>query len=601
MSGFEAAASAAGLISLSFTLFKGCIQAFGFVETAAQLGTDADIIRCKLELEQYRLYQWAERVGLEDHPNRRLNWSLVANILQQLEALLTSSKEWKERYHLDIVELDKNALVQGPVAPLSRKSRFGILLARLRPNFSLTSSRIIQESNGAINKLEWAAVGKDKLQRLVADINYFNNCLNDLLESTDRTFITSSLEALLRDVVSRSNATTDLDVVNELLRSTSIASPEAVASAAGLKKIRLILGLEKDAQKPTGQIPASASDSKALLRALKPIHLVRESPSIPPFRREFARYRSKLVLVEWKHMEKRLEAQLKHRIDHLAILLGNVDETSFHSLRCLGILPKNKAYEPEDDAYICYGLVFELRKFEIDIPLSTQPAIATLCDLYARPRKPSLNERKCISLSLAETVLQLHTAGWLHKGLRSDNILYLDLGNSKWEDGTAQGPFLAGYDYARPSNADTEKTPESPELELYRHPLAQGPARPNFNKSFDLFALGCVLLELALWRSLKDVLTEIGLQLYDHRNKDRSYWSQSGYGRSLEWMQINEAKAQLLQNDQKGGQLADVAFHAGETFKEVILLCLYASHDDPDDEDLEIQKLIVEKLKDCRF
>ena len=106
MSGFEAAASAAGVISLSFTLFKGCIQAFGFVETAAQLGTDADIIRCKIELEQYRLYQWAEQVGLEDRPKRHLNWSLVANILQQLEALLTSSKEWKERYHLDVVELD---------------------------------------------------------------------------------------------------------------------------------------------------------------------------------------------------------------------------------------------------------------------------------------------------------------------------------------------------------------------------------------------------------------------------------------------------------------------------------------------------------------
>ncbi|KAK0517514.1 hypothetical protein JMJ35_000669 [Cladonia borealis] len=235
MSGLEAAASAAGVISLSFTLFKGCIQAFGFVETAAQLETDADIIRCRIELEQYRLYQWAE---------------------QQLEALLTSSKEWKERYHLDVVELDNNALVQDPVAALSRKSSFGILLARLRPNFSLTSSRIIQESNGAIKKLEWAAVGKDKLDRLVADIRYCNNFLNNLLDSADRTFITSSLEALLGDVVSRSNASTDLVVVNELLRSTSIGSPEAVASAASLKKIRLVLGLGNVSHNSSSQKPA---------------------------------------------------------------------------------------------------------------------------------------------------------------------------------------------------------------------------------------------------------------------------------------------------------------------------------------------------------
>ena len=600
MSGFEAVASAAGVISLSFTLFKGCIQAFGFVETAAQLGTDADIVRCKIELEQYRLYQWAEQVGLEDRPNRHLNWSLVANILQQLEALLTSSKEWKERYHLDVVELDKNALVQDPAAFLSQKSRFGILLARLRPNFSLTSSRIIQESNGAIKKLEWAAVGKDKLDRLVADISYCNNCLNDLLDSADRTFITSSLEALLRDVVSRSNASTDLDVVKELLRSTFIGSPEAVASAASLKKIRLMLGLGNVSHNPSSQKPAPATDAKARLRQLKPERLVRESSSIPPFRREFAHYRSDLVLVEWKHMEKKLEPQLKHRIDHLAILLGNVDERSFHSLRCLGILPKNEAYQSQDDAYFCYGLVFELRRLQVDIPLSTKPSIATLCDLYARPRKPSLNERGRIGLCLAETVLQLHTAGWLHKGLRSDNVLYLDLGDLRWENSTAYGPFLAGYEYARPSNADTEKTPEAPELELYRHPLAQGPARSNFNKSFDLFALGCVLLELALWRSLKDILRETGFRIHNHRIKN-GFLSQSGYERSLEWMQINDAKAQILQNDQNGDRLAEVAFHAGETFKEVILLCLYASNDDPDDEDLEVQKLIVEKLKGCRF
>ena len=600
MSGFEAAASAAGVISLSFTLFKGCIQAFGFVETAAQLGTDADIIRCKIELEQYRLYQWAEQVGLEDRPKKHLNWSLVANILQQLEALLTSSKEWKERYHLDVVELDNNALVQEPVTALSQKSRFGILLARLRPNFSLTSSRIIQESNGAINKLEWAAVGKDKLDRLVADISYCNNCLNDLLDSADRTFITSSIEALLRDVVSRSNASSDLDVVNELLRSTFIGSPEAVASAASLKQIRLILGHGNVSRNPISQKSSHGTDAKVYLRQLKPNSLVRESPSIPPFRREFARYKSHLVLIEWKHMEKKFEPQLKPRIDQLAILLSNADERSFHSLRCQGILPKNEAYRSQDDAYACYGLVFELRRLHVDIT-STQPSIATLCDLYARSRKPSLNERGRIGLSLAETVLQLHTAGWLHKGLRSNNVLYLDLGDLRWEDGTAYGPFLAGYEYARPSNADTEKTPEAPELELYRHPLAQGPARSHFKKSFDLFALGCVLLELALWRSLKDILREAGLRIHNHRIKKNESSSQSGHGRSLEWMQINEAKAQILQNDQAGDQLAEVAFHAGDTFKEVILLCLYASNDDPDDEDLEFQKLIVEKLKHCRF
>ena len=71
--GLEFAASAAGLVSLSVSLFRGCIQAFEFLETALHLGSDADMIRVKLEWERYRLYQWAERIGLENEPNDRLN------------------------------------------------------------------------------------------------------------------------------------------------------------------------------------------------------------------------------------------------------------------------------------------------------------------------------------------------------------------------------------------------------------------------------------------------------------------------------------------------------------------------------------------------
>lgn len=57
----------------------------------------------------------------------------------------------------------------------------------------------------------------------------------------------------------------------------------------------------------------------------------------------------------------------------------------------------------------------------------------------------------------------------------------------------------------------------------------------------------------------------------------------------------------MLYNDQKRGELASVAFHAGETFQEIILLCLYASNEDPDDEGLESQKLVVDKLRDCKY
>ncbi|MCJ1459011.1 hypothetical protein MMC28_009388 [Mycoblastus sanguinarius] len=590
MSGFEAVSSAAGLISLSLTLFKGCVQAFQFLETAAHLGSDADMVRCKLEWEQYRLYQWAEQVGLEERPKQGLNWSLIANILKQLEALLTSSQKLKEKYHLDVVELEKNALVrESPAAARGGKSGFGLLLLRLKPAFPLASSRIIQENNTPIKKLQWAAVGKDNLRRLVDDIGYFNSCLHNLLESTDRDFVASALGALLRDIISRSNVSSELDVVKEILQSTLVTSHEAVASAASLKNIRLILGLGKTTHVPSRQ------QSKLTLKHLKPAYFERDNPFIPPLGRELARYKADSVLVEWRLIEKKLEPELKSRVHQLAILLGKAGDPSFHTLDCIGILPKNKAYEPHDDAYVCYGLVFGLRTLEA--PNLAAPRILTLLDLYKKSRKPSLNKRLAIALAVAETVLQLHTTGWLHKGLRSDNILFIEAGVSRWNSDSAGGPYLAGYDFARPSNAETEMIPGRPDHDIYRHPLAQGAVRSNFNRSFDLYALGCVLLEIALWSSLQDILSQASTPT-DSAHMDEK---RSADQNAPDWFQINTVKANILQNDQKDGDLANVSFYAGDTFKEVILLCLHAANEDPDDEDLEIQKLIVDKLKECRF
>ena len=295
-----------------------------------------------------------------------------------------------------------------------------------------------------------------------------------------------------------------------------------------------------------------------------------------------------------------MELQLRSRVDQLAILLGNTSDASFHALQCIGILPKDHAYEPEDEAQVCYGLVFDLQVAQDGAPSHSPRSVFTLSELYAETRKPSLNERLTIALALAETVLQLHTTGWLHKGLRPDNVLFLQYESQTWDAGTAKGPYLAGYDYARPSNTDTETTPSQPELELYRRPSAQGPARSNFNKQYDLFALGCILIEIALWRSLKDIFVENGQKNDANINEKRSIYQDSS-NRASEWTQIITTKEYTLCSGTGNVDVLDIAFHAGETFKEVILLCLYATSDDPDDESLETQKEIVDKLRNCKF
>ncbi len=599
--GLEYAAGAGGLISLSLTLFRGCIQGFEIIQLAAHAGREADNFRCKLEFEQYRLMQWAERIGLEEQPSERLNWTLVGDILRQMEALLLDTQTLKKKYHLDLVAVDtlapETSAAAATTAAAPPKTGFGKLLSKLRPDFPLASSRIIHESNGSVEKFKWAVFDRSRAANLIADIVHFNNCLHGLLDNVNQDFVKSALGSVLRDIISRSNATSELEIIKQLLTSSHVAAPATIGSAASLKQIRLVLGLgpthnsiEQSAQRtPPGGI-------KPKLIQLKPHILQRESPQFPPTGRELAHYKAKPVVIEWKFIDRAHEKELKTRVDQLAILLAHTFDPSFHSLRCIGFLPKDVSYQPDDENSICYGLVFELT-LSSNIPGRLAPIIRPLSTLFADGRKPSLNERRDIALALAETILQLHTAGWLHKGIRSDNILYIDTGDSNWEYANANGPFLAGYEYARPTTAYTEAMPTDPGQEMYRHPKGQGLTRANFRRSFDLFALGCVLLEIGLWSNLSEILRRVP---FEQEPKAKMSTVRSD---KVDWVRLETTKTQLLQNDdfEKRSDLAGIAFHAGTTFQHIILQCLYADDEDPFDEDISVQKEIVDLLRQSTF
>ena len=168
-------------------------------------------------------------------------------------------------------------------------------------------------------------------------------------------------------------------------------------------------------------------------------------------------------------------------------------------------------------------------------------------------------------------------------------MLFLNIGDFKWKLSRAAGTYLAGYDYARPDHPDerTEEAVAKPELELYRHPEIQGVTSPKFRKAFDLFALGCVLLEVGLWSNLRFIL--------------KTTCSLTPSSDHVTWNSLIQSRAQLLQDIAGNRDSANIAFYAGETFKEVIALCLCASTEDPEDEDLETQKTVVDRLKECKF
>lgn len=613
--GLDFAAGVGGVVSISFTLFRGCIYAFDLVSSAQNIGSEGDKIHCMLEWEQYRFFQWAERVGLQGsiEADQRLNWPLIADILRQLERLLTDTKQLKERYNLSVINSD-SAKGEGTACPIpQRQGLLNRLLSRTRPDVQSTRAQILKDHNGPIKKLRWAALDKDKILRLIADIGHFNDGLHGLLAAAEQMYVQTALSALLRDLISRSTASSELDVIKALLDPTYISSPEAIASAATLKQIRLHLGVDKRPDEKHTITPAEAPKNK--LKKLKYSRLVRYTDTASGFERELASYGSQQVVVEWKPAPKGLEVRVRRSIESLAFLLSNIPDPSFHSLDCIGFL--------QHESLNYYAFVFgvpslDLRPEQQQQQEATASALTinSLLTLFHHKQVPSLSHRVSLALALAETVLQLHTSGWLHKGIRSENVLFLDIGPHNWSRSTALGPYVAGYEYARAGTAVelSEMPPSSPEIDLYRHPRAQGDARPSFQKAFDLYALGCVLLEIALWTSLQDILLQAaneeeiqgqgelsveGIQL--NQNQSREYTQEQGgpnkaskrpshkpgEAEHLMWTGIITSKDRLISTEHTTQVFDRVAFCAGDAYCEVIKRCLMAGQNPDENNDTE--------------
>ena len=153
------------------------------------------------------------------------------------------------------------------------------------------------------------------------------------------------------------------------------------------------------------------------------------------------------------------------------------------------------------------------------MPAVTEPI--SLHDLLTTSEldMPSLTKRITLMRLLAETVERLHAVDWLHKGLRSSNILlfpHARTGEINYAD-----PLISGFDYLRPAtDEDMSEIPsDNPAADIYRHPFVRsrnncedGAGRESYKKSFDLYSLGIVLLEIEYWKTVDSIL---GIHLDD--------------------------------------------------------------------------------------
>ncbi|KAF1817611.1 hypothetical protein P152DRAFT_510803 [Eremomyces bilateralis CBS 781.70] len=432
MAGVEMALSAVGL---AMHTFNGCIEAYQLFYTARTMAKDSEHIISKLQWEQFRLEEWEKRTGLANSaaPNDRLNWEITSSILTEQKALLTSAQKLKREYNLDIPEEESS---ERP--------------ARSCYTFEMGSYREISREgcHRSNQRPQLETGGASRLGRSGAHLG-----------NTRGTIARSNLSV---------HEPSEVEMLQRILTNEGGASNTVMTAAATLKHIRLIAGCDKRPDEIADKTPSMLKSGTTFVHRLKPeLYSGFRAEVLPKAGIEIAAYMKNVSLIGWRTADSMQFEVLEGQIQCLALLLEGMDDHSFHGFRCCGYMLWKE--------FGCFGLVYEPPISLRSLP-STSWKLLTLRELMVEFGDVPLEFRYRVAFELAEAVLQLHTAGWLHKAIRSENVVFMTTNGSTSEVFDAAS-YLVGYGYARPDGPDGVKMTELPSSDLshdiYRHPQAR--------------------------------------------------------------------------------------------------------------------------------
>lgn len=478
-----------GAVGVLGQIFSGCIKAYSIFTTASNLGRDSERLVCKIRIEEMRLLVWGREWGvaegkLEAHlvgENESLK-RLAVQILTELHGCITDFEKLKDRYGL-------------------REDGGSGVGFEKRSTFGLGASGGVGGGGRLKNELQlrakWVIADKDKFTVLLRDLKDYNDGLEQLfpparLATLHRTWTNELLQVAQRD----------LGALSLLQDASSGVYPQLYASAS-LKQLRINLD-EKSTKgfKPTyalkiprTSLEALSAPEKGNEKKARRIHGAYRNPSTT---------RLENVVVEWVEYDKEdFDARLNtvRRIDDLAKMIQSASDRhpDLHTIDCLGYT--------DDITTSWYGLVFK----------APESSSSNLNALILSPdlRTPDLGDRFKLAHTLAVALWSLHSLDWLHKNLCSSNILFFPSAfSSSATQATAaaasipniSSPYLIGFDASRPDGLGefSVASKNTAASDLHRHPQSlNGISRKTYCKSFDIYSLGLILLEIGLWKVLQ--------------------------------------------------------------------------------------------------
>ncbi|KAF7552673.1 hypothetical protein G7Z17_g4174 [Cylindrodendrum hubeiense] len=203
------------------------------------------------------------------------------------------------------------------------------------------------------------------------------------------------------------------------------------------------------------------------------------------------------VWIEWRTVENitkgsAQDKESKLRTVTLAQMLHIGKPNHLYSPNCIGYI--------DDYENSRYGWIFMMPDGS-----DKNTTVKSLHSILGQDRyKPTLAQRILLAWKLASSLLYLHTANWLHKGIHSGSVIFPFNGDIF----DAENPILSGFEYSRPQSNKTTQRSLNPKWDIYRWPSIQNEAPKAWNsrKTYDIYGLGLVLLEIAHWKPLHKLM-----------------------------------------------------------------------------------------------
>ncbi|KAH0172368.1 hypothetical protein KCU67_g1760, partial [Aureobasidium melanogenum] len=521
-----------GATSLVLELFGIAIKGYTLFKCAARADIEVKTFVLRLKFEQARLSRWAEVVGLcptSDSPTFaryiKRHESLVVDALKHISTVLSalnnlttihdgpseksgSSSGADNSRTTDISgPLEHPSTVQVLYEELTEESRHIVAPDSLKHPRGLNHLFRLAEDVFVVTKypkrLVWA----------IKDQKHFRSGLKELKNLTDQLHETVSDEMM--DRVLRSSHETWLAVL-QLSRSVDdmkalLAAQLEISQAnrphtnlvdkLGALGVRLDITIERVTS--FAILMSTQGSRESMFLNEDDISSLQNLVDADDGCRTLATFKNNPVWIEWRDykevpvpgdtgIEARPDDQSVRNVERLTWLLSQPNQPDeFHLPICLGYI--------KDSDRRRFGVVLH--------SLSGQPqSLLSLFDMI----DVGIENKVAIARQIADSLLYLHAVNWLHKGLRSAGIMFVGSGSALMED---PGRLLmSGIGFSRPSDNSFTSTGPPPDSKwsLYCHPGYLDSGRKNgYRKSYDIYSLGIILIEIAHWKPIDRILQSI--------------------------------------------------------------------------------------------